>query len=319
LDKPKPLKIIFMGTSEFAVPSLDALAGDSNVHEVVAVVTQPDRPKGRSGKPAPPPVKEAALRHGLTVLQPERVKDKGFVGELAGYGADIIVVASYGQLLSERILNMPKFGCVNVHASLLPKYRGASPIQAAIMNGDETSGVTVMQMDKGLDTGDMILTAETPIHYDDTAQTLHDRLAVIGASLLLDALGRIADGSAVRTPQDNGSATHAGLLTKESGRIDWSMTPKRITDLVRGLDPWPGAWTVYDGQALKIWKTSAESLTVSPFAVFGQILSAGRDGITVNADKGAVKISELQAPGGKRLPAADFIKGRGIEAGKVFN
>jgi len=309
------MKIIFMGTSEFAVPSLEALAAQ---HDVVAVVTQPDRPKGRSGKPAPPPVKEVAQRLGIQVLQPESAKKKEFFETLAGFGAELFVVASYGQILPIRILNMPRYGCLNVHASLLPRHRGASPIQMAIICGDETTGVTIMQMDKGIDTGDMLLKCEIPIDDADTAQTLHDKLAALGASALLETLEFLQRGELTPQPQNNDEATHAHILTKEMGRVDWHQTPRQIVNLARGLNPWPGAYTMLDGGVLKIWKADYSNIEIPPNAVAGQILVADNNGLVVCANGGAVRLAQIQVAGGRRMADVDFLKGHAIKQGTVL-
>jgi len=303
------MKIIYMGTSEFAVPSLEALAAQ---YEVVAVVTQPDRPKGRSGKPAPPPVKEVAQKLGITVLQPESAKKKAFTEVLAGFGADIVIVASYGQILPVRVLELPKYGCLNVHASLLPRHRGASPIQMSIVCGDDKTGVTIMQMDKGLDTGDILLKREVPIEETDTAQTLHDKLAVLGADAILDTLKLIVHSELAPQPQNHDEATYAHMLTKETGCIDWTQKPTQIVNLVRGLDPWPGAYTMMAGHVLKIWEAELVNIEIPPNAVAGQVIIADARGLVVCANGGAVRLSQIQAPGGRRMADVDYLKGRNI-------
>ena len=308
------MKIIYMGTSEFAVPSLEALA---ERHEVAAVVTQPDRPKGRSAKPAPSPVKEAAQRLGIEVLQPESAKKKEFSECLEQYGAEMFVVASYGQILPKRLLDIPKYGSLNVHASLLPRHRGASPIQTAIICGDETSGVTIMKMDRGVDTGDIFLKREVPIDEADTAQTLHDKLALIGAEALIETISLIENGEIEPRPQNNEEATHAGLLTKEMGLVDWSKTPRQIADLVRGLDPWPGAWTTLSGEVLKIWKAAKVDFEISNNSVEGEIISVEK-GVIVKVGNGAVRLLEIQSPGSKRMADIDYLKGRSIDVGMIL-
>ena len=302
-----------MGTSEFAVPCLEALA---ELHEVAAVVTQPDRPKGRSGKPAAPPVKEAAERLGLIVLQPESVRKKAFVEVLAGFGADVFVVASYGQILTQRLLDLPIYGCINVHASLLPRHRGASPIQTAIICGDRVSGVTIMQMSRGLDTGDMLLKQEIAIDESDTAQSLHDKLAVVGADALIKTLELLQQKKLMPQPQNSDEATYAHILTKETGRIDWTKTPEQIVDLVRGCNPWPGAWVMMDNSVLKIWKAEKVNMDTSK-NVMGQVIVADAM-IIVQAKGGAVRLTQVQAPGGRRMADVDYLKGRVVRVGSVF-
>jgi len=249
-------------------------------------------------------------------LQPERARNKAFIEELTGYSADLFVVASYGQILSERLLNLPKHGCINVHASLLPKYRGASPIQAAIVNGDGVSGVTIMQMDKGIDTGDILHVVETPIFPDDTAQTLHDRLAELGADALLEALGKLERGELKAKKQDGALATHVGMLTKDDGRIDWNKTPRQVVDLVRGFNPWPGAFAALEGSMLKVWKAEAVGMEMPPNAACGEVLAADSRGLIICANGGAVRLCEIQSPGSKRMADTEFLKGRRILANK---
>jgi methionyl-tRNA formyltransferase len=305
-----------MGTSDFAVPVLKALHSQ---HNVAAAVTQPDRPKGRSGKPVPPPVKESALRLGITVLQPENARKKAFADTLRGYEADLFVVASYGQILTERVLQIPAKGCINVHASLLPKYRGASPIQSAIINGETVTGITTMLMDKGIDTGDMLLNNELPISPDDTAQTLHDKLALLGAKTLTETLKLLENGRLVPIPQNHSEATHAPIITKEAGHIKWDCSPNKIVNTVRGLNPWPCAYVLHDGTVIKVWKAEfAANINITPDAVHGQVLCADKSGLYVCAGGGAVRLTVLQPPNGKAMPDTDFIRGRQIKAGAVF-
>lgn len=304
------MKIIFMGTPDFSVPCLEALVANP-AHEVLAVVTQTDKPVGRSKKLVFPPVKQAAVSHNIEVLQPEKIKNKEFVEVLAQYNADIFIIAAYGQILSEQILSLPKYGCINVHASLLPKYRGASPIQSAIINGETVTGVTIMQMDKGLDTGDMLYKKEIEIDKDDTGGSLHDKLSIAGAEALKEALDLIEKNALTPQKQNGESATYAPLLNKEMGRIDWAQPPKRIVDLIRGLDPWPGAYTIYKNEKIKIWK--AEICGQMSSGNCGEIIKTSKsEGIYVSANGGAVLITELQAAGGKRMKAADYLKGNEI-------
>lgn len=289
---------------------------ENPAHEVLAVVTQTDKPVGRSKKPMFPPVKQAAVAHNIEVLQPEKVKNKEFVQTLAAYGADIFIVAAYGQILSEQILSLPKYGCINVHASLLPKYRGASPIQSAVINGETVTGVTIMQMDKGLDTGDMLYKKEVEITKSDTGGSLHDKLSIAGAEALIETLNLIEKNAVAPQKQNNEYATYAPLLNKESGHIDWSQTPERIVDLVRGLGPWPGAYTVYQNEKIKIWK--AEICGQAPSGNCGEVVMTSKaEGLYVSANGGVVLITELQAAGGKRMSAADYLKGNEIVLNKI--
>ena len=303
------MRLVFMGTPSFAVPTLAALheAG----HEVALVVTQPDKPKGRGMKLAPPPVKEKALELGLVVFQPERVKAPEAVEALANIAPDAIVVAAFGQILPKTVLDIPKSGCYNVHASLLPKYRGAAPINWAIINGEESTGVTIMKMDVGMDTGEMLLKEEEPILPDDTAGTLTERLAAMGARLMVKALKELEAGVLHGTPQDSGKATYASMLKKEMGRIDWTRPAVEIERLVRGLNPWPGAYTVVKGETLKIWKAAVKGEDESP-ATSGEVIDAGKDGILVACGPGALLIQELQPAGGRRMKASEYLAGHPI-------
>jgi len=297
-----------MGTPEFAVPSL---AGVYDHHAVTAVVTQPDRPKGRGRQTVPSPVKAWAVERGLPVLQPEKVRDRDFQAELSQYPADMFVVVAYGQILPPRLLRLPQLGCVNVHASLLPKYRGASPMQWAIVRGETVTGVTIQHMDKGVDTGDMILQKSLPIGQDDTFETLHDKLAPLGAEALLEALTLLENGVAPRIPQNPDEATHAPLLTRETGRVDWSKPAAEIRDLARGLNPWPGAFTEYQGETWKIWVAEVREKAGEP----GEILEAPKGSLIVGAGQGSLSITELQAGNGKRMPAAAYLLGHRVEVG----
>ena len=311
-----------MGTPDFALVSLDAILHDGR-HEVAAVVTQPDRPAGRGGKLQPSPVKVRALELGLPCLQPERIKAAEAVEQLTQYAADIFVVAAYGQILSKEILNMPAFGCVNVHASLLPKYRGAAPIQRAIIDGEAITGVTIMQMDVGLDTGDMLLAKQIEIDAAETSGTLHGKLAALGAQALIEALELISAGCAVKQPQDNSIATYAPMITKSTARINWNVAPANIINQVRGHAPRPCAWTMLDGETIKVYSASACAYGTDVASVPGQVLAAdSARGIVVAADSGqetgAVRILELQRQNGKRLAADDFLRGSNLRPGVVF-
>jgi len=301
----RPLKIVFMGTPDFAVPSLRALH-DSG-HEMVAVVTQPDRPKGRGRKLTPPPVKETALQFGCPVLQPEKVRTHAFHEEMRRLAPDLFIVVAFGQILPQRLLEIPDIGSINVHASLLPRYRGAAPIQWAIINGDRETGVTTMMMDKGMDTGDMLLMEKTEIGPDETAAELHDRLSEMGARTLIRTLEKLQDGSLERAPQDHTQATYAPMLKKKDGKIDWSMPAERIACLIRGVTPWPGAFTFSDDMRLKIFKVSVleREISVPP----GTILECFDGELRVATGKSAIAIQEIQGESGKRLPIDDFLCG----------
>lgn len=248
------MRIIFMGTPEFAVPSLKALY--TSGHEIAAVVTQPDRPKGRGHKLTPPPVKLAAQEAGLHVYQPVRIRDPEFIDTLKRVSPQLIAVVAFGQILPKDILELPVYGCINVHASILPKYRGAAPIHWAVINGETETGVTIMQMDEGLDSGDIILSEKIPVSPEDTTGTVHDKLAGLGAQLLVKAVQLISEGRAERIPQDHGAATYAPLLNKDTEKIDWAKSAVEICNLVRGLNPWPGAYTLLRDKILKIWQAS---------------------------------------------------------------
>jgi len=298
------MRLIFLGTPAFAVPTLEGVAAAG--HRVLMVVTQPDRPRGRGQNDAPPPVKQAALRLGLPVYQPERVRRPEPVEYLRAVAVDAMVVVGYGQIIPQSIIDMAPLGIINVHGSLLPKYRGAGPIQWAILNGETRTGVTTMRIDAGLDTGDMLLKAETAIGPDETAVELGGRLATIGAGLLVETLAGIEQRRIAPEKQDNALATYAPLLKKEDGRIDWTRDARALHNQVRGLQPWPGAATVFRGQALHIWRSRVWSGS-----------SAGAPGsfaslkpLVVNCGTGALELMEVQMEGRKRIPAADFANGQ---------
>ncbi len=301
----RPLKIVFMGTPDFAVPPLRALH-DSG-HDVLTVVTQPDRPKGRGRKLTPPPVKRTALRCGYPVLQPETVSSDAFLRQMAELAPDLYVVVAFGQILPQPLLDVPRMGSINVHASLLPRYRGAAPIQWAIINGDRETGVTTILMDKGMDTGDMLLMEKTAIQPGETAADLHNRLSLMGARTLVRTLEKLRNGSLERVPQDHARATHAPMLKKQDGEIDWSMPADRIECLIRGLTPWPGAFTFSGDMRLKIFKASVleREISVPP----GTILECFPGELRVATGKGALAIQEIQGASGKRLAIDDFLCG----------
>lgn len=309
------MKIIFMGTPDFAVPCLDMLVKEG--HEVCLVVTQPDKPKGRGKKMLFPPVKEKAIEYGIEVFQPVKVKEEEAVEKLRSYNADIIVVVAFGQILPESILNMPKYGCVNVHGSLLPKYRGAAPIQWSVINGDTKTGVTTMYMEKGLDTGDMLLKAEFDISDEDTYGTVHDKMCVMGADVLKETLVKIENGTIVREKQDDALSNYAPMISKETGHIDWNKTSFEIINLIRGLDPVPAAWTVYNEEVLKIWK-AVKFECDNTTAKCGEIADITKKGFVVKTGDGFVLVTEIQARGGKRMATDAYMRGHAVEKGIVL-
>lgn len=307
------MNVVFMGTPEFAVPTLEALVKE---HNVSAVVTQPDKPKGRGKKMMFSAVKEKALEYGLTVYQPEKVKDSDFVQVLKELAPDIMVVVAFGQILSEEILNIPKYGCINVHGSLLPEYRGAAPIQWSIIHGREYGGVTTMYMAKGLDSGDMILKAQEKIRDDDTYGSLYDRLSVIGADLLIKTLELIESGEAPRTPQNDAEATTAPMITREMEHIDWNKRAVDIVNLIKGLNPQPVAHTLLKGEKLKIWFAEKEGngYTGTP----GEIVDVRKKDFVVMTADGAVAVKEVQAQGGKKMTTDAYMRGHAIDKGTIL-
>lgn len=308
------MKVIFMGTPDFAVGTLEAIIEAG--HEVVLVVTQPDKPKGRSGALQFPPVKECALAHGIEVFQPTRIRLEENVEHLRKYDADIFVVAAFGQILPKSILDMPKYGCINVHASLLPKYRGAAPIQWAVINGDPVTGVTIQQMDIGVDTGDIIVTKELAIADDETGGGLFDKLAVVGAEACVEALSQIEEGSATRTPQNHEEATHVSMISKEFGNIDWNKSAAEIERLIRGLNPWPSAYTKLDGKTFKIWK--AKVVDTITGAAPGTIIRVEKGVMEVQTGEGVLALLEVQLEGKKRMEVDAFLRGYNIEQGSTL-
>lgn len=305
------MRVIFMGTPDFAVPSLEALL---TKHEVVLVVTQPDKPKGRGKKMVPTPVKACALEHGIPVLQPEKVKEPEFVEQLRSYEPDLIAVTAFGQILSEPILEMPKYGCINVHGSLLPKYRGAAPMQWSIIDGEKVTGITTMYMAKGLDSGDMLLKAEVEITDEDTFATIHDKMAVTGANLLLDTLDQLEAGTLERIPQDHDAATYAPMITKETGHIDWSKNRQDIINLIRGLNPVPAAYTIYEEEVLKIFGAALSDVQANS-AANGEIVAVVKKGFVVKCGDGCLLITEVQARGGKRMMTDAYLRGHAMKEG----
>lgn len=310
------MRIVFMGTPDFAVGSLQALC-ESGKHEILAVVTQPDRPKGRGNKLLQTPVKEYALAQGLTVYQPQNVKTPEFVELLHELQPELIVVAAFGQFLSKEILELPKYGCINVHASLLPKYRGAAPIQYAIIKGEKESGVTIMQMDIGMDTGAMLDKVVVPIEENTTMGELHYALREQGAALLLEVIDKIAAGTAVAEPQDNEQATYATLLDRSMEHIDWSKTAQEVHNLIRGFNPAPSTFTkLPNGKSLKIWGSKMTDKNSN--AAAGTVIVTGKHSFFVACGEGVLEITEVQPESKKRMPAQVFLNGRGVQEGDLL-
>ncbi|SLM32482.1 10-formyltetrahydrofolate:L-methionyl-tRNA(fMet) N-formyltransferase [Desulfamplus magnetovallimortis] len=312
----KRQKIIFMGTPEFSVPPLKALAA---AHDISLVITQPDRPKGRGRKLSPPPVKEAALELGIEVFQPKKISGKdedAILEKLKALEPDFFVVVAYGHKLSRKMLDIPTIYPINIHASLLPAYRGSSPIQAAIMNMDKESGVTTMIMDTDLDTGDMLLKAVTQLTEDETAQTLHDRLSIMGAELIIKTLEGIADNTITPEPQDHSKATFAPMLKKEDGRIDWCMEPEEISAQVRAMTPWPGAFTFINDKRIRVMKVRC--MDIKSDEPPGTVINCTCDEIHVRAGSGAIAILELQGASGKCLCSEEYLRGNRLGTGECF-
>jgi len=305
------VRLAFLGTPQFAVPTLERTVAAG--HEVLAVITQPDRPRGRGQVPAAPPVKEAALRLGLPVYQPERIRRPEAVELLSGLNLDAMVAVGYGQIIPQSIIDLVPLGIINVHASLLPKYRGAGPIQWAILNGETRTGVTTMRIDAGLDTGDMLLKAETEIGAEETAVELGRRLAGMGADLLVETLAGLAAGTIVPEKQDPAQATYAPLLKKEDGRIEWSRPAAAIHNQVRGLQPWPGAYTAFRGHTLHVWRAKVRGLGSGVWEP-GRVV--GLRPLVIACGEGELELIEVQMEGRKRISAADFVNGQRIEEGE---
>lgn len=321
------MKIIYMGTPDFAVYALDALVKAG--HEVVAVVTQPDKAQGRSKKLVPTPVKVKAMEFDIPVYQPEKVREESMVLTLKDYAPDVIVVAAYGQILPESILNIPPLGCINIHASLLPKYRGAAPIEWSIIDGEEKTGVTTMYMEKGLDTGDMLDKVDVVIEADDTGETLHDKLAEAGAKLILETLTKLADGTATRTKQDDSASCYASMLKKEMGHLDFTKPALELERLVRGLIPWPCAFTTIDGKSAKFYKVEVKSLddeyktqcqskselnlTFAP----GQLVEVAKKYFVIACGEDALLVRNLQPEGKKPMDAASYLNGNKLTPGMM--
>lgn len=322
------MKIVFMGTPDFAVPALKALA-ESAKHEVSLVVTQPDRPRGRSGKPAPSDVKLCAEQYGIPVFQPEKIREEAAVEQLRRENADIFVVAAFGQLLPKTILEMPRFGCINIHGSLLPAYRGAAPVQWAVLDGQKEAGDTIMQMNEGLDTGDILMQESVPLSADETAGSLYDKLSSMGGPLLLKALDAIEAGTVTPVPQGDSGTHYAKMLRKEMGNIDWTKSAEEIGRLVRGLNPWPSAYTHWNGKMLKIWM--AETVTQEELSALGcdekngmdlkeaqpgTVMIVTKDTLMVQTGDGLLALTELQMEGKKRMPVQAFLMGCRMQTGE---
>lgn len=306
------MKVVFMGTPDFAVETLKALyeAG----HEIILAVSQPDKPKGRSGKLAPTPVKEFAMEHDIPVFQPVKIREPEAVEYLSKFQADVFVVAAFGQILPKSILDMPRLGCVNVHGSLLPKYRGAAPIQWAVINGEKVSGNTTMLMGPGLDDGDMLLKSEIELAADETGGSLFDKLAIDGGKLAVKTIEALDRGEITPIPQDESQATHVGMISKDMGNVDWTKPAVEIERLIRGLNPWPSAFTFIDGKQVKLWSAAVVNGTGEP----GTIIDVNKNVFTVACGTDALEIKELQLEGKKRMATGDFLRGYNLETGKRF-
>ena len=311
------MKIIYMGTPDFAVAPLAALA--ENGYEVEAVITQPDKPKGRGKTMMPTPVKEEALKHGIPVLQPVKVRDPEFVEELKNLAPDIIIVAAFGQIIPKSILDMPRFGCINIHASLLPKYRGAAPIQQAVIDGEKESGVTTMQMDAGLDTGDMLSKVIVPLDEKETGGSLFDKLSIAGAKLCVETLAKLELGEIAAEKQGESPTAYASMLKKSMGNIDWTKDAVSIERLVRGLNPWPSAYTILNGKTMKIWQCDVlpEEEGASK-GTCGEILEVTKKAMIVQTGEGRLALTEIQLAGKARMDAGAFLRGYKIEPGTVL-
>ena len=322
------MRIVFMGTPDFSVPALKALVEAG--HQVIAVVTQPDKPKGRGKEVQMTPVKIQAMEYGIPVYQPAKVREASFVEVLKGLEADVYVVIAFGQILPKAVLELPKYGCINIHASLLPKYRGAAPIQWCVIDGERETGITTMMMDVGLDTGDMLEKAVIPIEEKETGGSLHDKLSMAGGDLILSTLKKLEEGTLVRTPQTDEGTCYAKMLTKSLGDIDWNQGAVSIERLIRGLNPWPSAYTMWNGKTIKIW--SADVITGRETAVLlsesgvpsetgitpGTVVCSDKHGLVVCTGDGLLSIRELQMEGKKRMDTPAFLRGYPIPEGDVF-
>lgn len=307
-------KIAFMGTPEFAVPSLKSLYNAG--YSIDLVITQKDRPRGRGKKVKYTPIKESALKLGLDVYQPENINSEETIEKLIEINPDFIVVVAYGQILKQEILDIPKYGSYNVHASLLPKYRGAAPINWVLINGENETGVTIMEMEIGLDTGDIITSSSVKISKEDDTRVLHDKLSILGGGLIVKALRNIKEGKATRTPQDDKLSNYASMLDKEMGNIDWNLPGERIANLIRGLKPWPSAYTIYKDDMVKIHRASISQM--EKLGESGKIIKVDPNGIYVNTLDSVLRIEELQFPGKRKLETGEYLKGNSIEEGIIL-
>ena len=310
------MRIVFMGTPDFSVPALKALVEVG--HQVIAVVTQPDKPKGRGKEVQMTPVKIQAMEYGIPVYQPAKVREASFVEVLKGLEADVYVVIAFGQLLPKAVLELPKYGCINIHASLLPKYRGAAPIQWCVIDGERETGITTMMMDVGLDTGDMLEKTVIPIEEKETGGSLHDKLSLAGGALILSTLKKLEEGTLVRTPQTDEGTCYAKMLTKSLGDIDWNQSAVSIERLIRGLNPWPSAYTHLDGKTLKIWACDVLPQSASK-GESGEILEVTKDAIHVQTGNGILVLREIQLAGKARMDAGAFLRGYKVVPGTVLS
>ena len=309
------MKIVFMGTPDFAVGTLEAMIQAG--HELIGVVTQPDKPKGRGKSLMATPVKEVALKHQIPVYQPQKVRETEFTETLRRLAPDVIVVAAFGQIITKEIMEIPRYGCINVHASLLPAYRGAAPIQWAVINGEKESGVTIMQMDEGLDTGDMIDKVVVPLAEDETGGSLFDKLSQAGAGLCVKVLKDLEEGKAVREKQPEESTTaYASMISKKMGEVNWNESAKSIEQLIRGLNPWPSAYTKLQGKTLKLWQAQVEEQEEEGRP--GEILRVEKDAFYVKTGKGLLKIKEVQLEGKKRMDTGAFLRGFHLNTGELL-
>lgn len=308
------MKILFMGTPDIAVPTLKTLI--QSKHNVVGVVTQPDKPKGRGKAIGCSPVKETALQYDLPIYQPVKVREESFVETIKEIAPDVIIVIAFGQIIPKSILELPKYGCINIHASLLPKYRGAAPIQWAIIDGETKTGLTTMYMEEGLDTGDMLLKEEVDIAEDETGGSLHDKLAQLGGSLILKTLDAVENGTIVRVKQDDSQSTYVSMLDKKMGYIDFSKSAEEIERLIRGLNPWPSAYTGLDGKTLKIWK--ADVLEEERAGETGEIVEVRKDAVLIKTGMGTLALKEVQLEGKKRMETEAFLRGYDIHVGTIL-
>lgn len=311
------LKIVFMGTPDFAATILEEIL---KVYPVLGVVTQPDKPKGRSKEVTFSPVKELAVKHELPVYQPVKAKEPEFLEQLMVLSPDVIVVAAFGQILPKALLEIPKYGCINVHASLLPKYRGAAPIQYSVIDGEKETGITIMYMDVGIDTGDIILQDTVPISPEETGGSLFDKMAVQGAASIIKALRQMEAGEVTRTPQDNEKATYVKMISKEMGKLDFTKSAQQLERLIRGLNPWPSAYTFLDGKSLKLWQASAEPVADGQAHMFqeyepGMIAQVRDNAFVIMTGDGLLVVKELQLEGKKRMPADSFLRGFSVTLG----